>query len=547
MGKSKLTDEQKKKIIKDYVSNNNKTLTAKMNKVSISTITRVCDSDPTTVKKVEAKKEKNTLSLLETMDNTKGKRMELMDSLIDAMADKTKNLDLFTSVKDLATVYGIMVDKDLKFAEMQKYKNDVEDRFMKYIPARDIAKCFADINRSIDDREYREYWLEGGRGSTKSSFVSEKIIELLENDEKKCAVVLRKVKDTIKDSVHAQLEWALELLSETYPNIKEDWKITKSPLEMTKMSTGQKIFFRGADDYGKIKSLKPPKDKYIGVVWYEEFDQFAGMTEIRKINQSLIRGGEDFVLFYSYNTPISSRHFVNKEKIIAKDTRLVNRSDYRDVPPKWLGRAFIDEAEYMKSINKQIYDNEYLGEMTGTGDNVFNNIQLRDITDEEIAIFDNNLHGIDWGYYPDPFAYNDMHYDSSQRTLYIYFELEEHKKGNLALQELLLANGVYKDYRITADSNEPKSIGDFRMWGWNMRGAEKGPGSVDYGFKWLQSLNKIVIDNRRCPKTADEFSLYEYDKDKDGNLITGYPDGQNDHHIADVRYATEKIWKKRGK
>ncbi|MBO7732079.1 MAG: phage terminase large subunit, partial [Methanobrevibacter sp.] len=137
-----------------------------------------------------------------------------------------------------------------------------EDIFV-MIPAKDIASSFSDINRMIDDREYREYYLEGGRGSTKSSFISEKIIELIENNPKMCAVVLRKVKDTLKDSVFAQLEWALDTLGETYPHIKTDYKLTKSPLEITKISTGQKIYFRGADDYGKIKSLKPPKDMYI--------------------------------------------------------------------------------------------------------------------------------------------------------------------------------------------------------------------------------------------------------------------------------------------
>ena len=414
------------------------------------------------------------------------------------------------------------------------------------IPARDIAKTFVDINRDIDDREHREYYLEGGRGSTKSSFISEKIIELLENNPRMCAVVLRKVKDTMKDSVYSQLEWAVDKLSETYPDLKDDYKFTKSPLEIVKLSTGQRIYFRGADDYGKIKSLKTPTNMYVGITWYEEFDQFAGMNEVRKINQSLIRGGDDFIQFYSYNTPASSLHFVNVEKLLPKETRLLNTSSYLDVPKKWLGQAFIDEAEYLKSVNERLYQNEYLGIATGTGGNVFENLELREITDEEIKTFDTILCGIDWGYAPDPFAFNKMHYDKTQRIIYIYFELEERKKGNLELQDIMLDNGIEKNELIVADSNEPKSIGDFRIWGWNMRGAEKGPGSKEYGFKWLQTRTKIVIDPRRCPKTATEFSTYEYEQDKDGNYITGYPEGQEDHHIACTRYATERIWKKRG-
>ena len=241
----------------------------------------------------------------------------------------------------------------------RKEKKDEENDIYVVIPAKDIASQFCDVNRAIDDRDYREYYLEGGRGSTKSSFISEKIIELLENNPRMCAVVLRKVKDTLKDSVFAQLEWAIDTLSETYPGLKDRYKLTKSPLEITNTRTGQVIYFRGADDYGKIKSLKTPKDMYVGITWYEEFDQFAGMMEVRKINQSLIRGGDDFVQFYSYNTPASSQHFVNIEKIIPKDSRLVHLSDYRTVPKKWLGQAFLDEADFLKEVNERLYRNEY--------------------------------------------------------------------------------------------------------------------------------------------------------------------------------------------
>lgn len=424
-------------------------------------------------------------------------------------------------------------------------KQDESETFVT-IPAKDIASSFCDINRSIDDREYREYYLEGGRGSTKSSYISEKIIEILENNPKMCAVVLRKVKDTLKDSVFSQLEWAIDTLSETYPHIKTDYKLTKSPLEITKLSTGQKIYFRGADDYGKIKSLKPPKDMYIGITWYEEFDQFAGMNEVRKINQSLIRGGDDFIQFYSYNTPASSLHFVNVEKIIPKETRLVHLSDYRQVPKKWLGQAFVDEAQFVKSINERIYNNEYLGLMTGTGGNVFENLELREITDEEINTFDYIYQGMDFGWFPDPLAWTKCCYNPAQKTLYIFDEFVVNKMSNEEVwNNLKTKKNVTENDMITADSAEPKSIGDFRSYGCAMRGAEKGAGSVDYSMKWLSALAKIVIDQKRCPVSAQEFSTYEYQQDKDGNYISGYVDADN-HCIDSIRYALNSVWKKRG-
>ena len=424
--------------------------------------------------------------------------------------------------------------------EKQEAKEQDDDAIV-ILPAKDVASSFVDINRSIDDREYREYYLEGGRGSTKSSFISEKIIELLENNPRMCAVVLRKVKDTLKDSVFAQLEWAIDILGETYSKVKDNWKLTKSPLEMTNIKTGQKIYFRGADDYGKIKSLKTPANMYVGITWYEEFDQFNGMNEVRKINQSLIRGGEDFIQFYSYNTPASSLHFVNVEKLIPKATRLVHLSDYRNVPKKWLGQAFIDEADFLKSVNEKLYQNEYLGLMTGTGGNVFENIELREITDKEIETFDSNYYGLDFGWI-DPVAFNGMYYNPNRKELYIYEELHGSKISNEKLGEML---EPWKEELITCDSAEPKSIGDLKSYGYMARGAIKGPGSIEYSMKWLASLSKIIIDQKRCPYTAIEFSNYEFEQDKDGNYITSYPDG-DDHHISAVRYAMEQVWKKKG-
>ena len=427
----------------------------------------------------------------------------------------------------------------------KEQKEKAEENYI-VIPAKDVSSSFVDINRSIDDREYREYYLEGGRGSTKSSFISEKVIELLENNPRMCCVVLRKVKDTLKDSVFSQLEWAVDTLGETYPSIKADYRFTKSPLEITKISTGQKIYFRGADDYGKIKSLKTPKDMYVGITWYEEFDQFNGMEEVRKINQSLVRGGEDFIQFYSYNTPASTLHFVNVEKRIPKESRLVHLSDYRSVPKRWLGQAFIDEANYLESTNERLYQNEYLGLETGTGGNVFENVELRDITDEEIKTFDYIYMGMDFGWWPDPLAWTKMCYNPSQRTLYIFDEFVVNKMSNADVWETLKRDkGVTENDMIIADSAEPKSIGDFRSYGSTMRGAEKGPGSVDYSMKWLSALNKIVIDIKRCPVSAQEFSTYEYEQDKDGNYISGYVDADN-HCIDSVRYALNNVWKKRG-
>lgn len=72
--------------------------------------------------------------------------------------------------------------------------------------------------------------------------------------------------------------------------------------------------------------------------------------------------------------------------------------------------------------------------------------------------------------------------------------------------------------------------------GLRIYGVKKGPDSVDYGIRWLQSLDEIVIDKRRCPNTYREFVSYEYERNREGQFISAYPD-KNNHAIDAVRYA----------
>lgn len=543
----KLTDEQKKKIISDYVETNNYCETARKNNISETTVRRICkdEKNEEIKEKVEQKKVENTKAMLEMISETNNKRLNVISKLVNAIDEKATNLDFFTSVRDLASAYGVMIDKELKFAEMQKL-NLENNKLPVFLPAQNIGRAFVDLYRDIKERKHNDYWLEGGRGSIKSSFWSQIVPEELENNPNWCAICIRKVANTLKDSVYSQLEWGMDNLSETFPFINENWVKTKSPLEMRNKKTGQMIYFRGADDPGKIKSIKPPKEMYIALIIYEEFDQMTGMNEVRKIDQSVKRGGNEFITFRIYNTPKSKRHFVNVEKRLPNPKRLVHKSTYLDVPVEWLGQPFFDDAELLKQNNPTAYANEYLGEETGDGGNVFENIELREITDEEIENFDYLYQGMDFGWFPDPLAWTKMCYQPNKLTLYIFDEYVVNKMSNAKVWKYLQENkDVKNDDLITADSAEPKSIGDFQSYGSLMRGAKKGPDSVEYSMKWLSGLAKIVIDPRRCPKTAEEFTTYEYPQDKDGNYITGYVDADN-HCIDSVRYGTNPIWRRKG-
>lgn len=392
-----------------------------------------------------------------------------------------------------------------------------------------IAPSFYDVHWDIADGNHTHYWLSGGRGSTKSSFISVEIILGIMDDPNANAVVLRKVKENLKDSVFEQLVWAIDALG-----VNHLWEVPEAKLVLTYKPTGQKVLFRGADKPKKIKGTKVAKG-YIKYIWFEELDEFSGMEEVRMINQSLMRGGIKFIVFYSYNPPQSASNWVNSEKQFTRHDRLVHHSNYLTVPREWLGPQFLVEAEQLKETKPKSYDHEYLGEVTGTGGEIFDNVQCRPISDEEIASFYNIRRGLDFGYAIDPLAYNVMHYDRKYKRLYIFHELYKVRLSNHAAYEYISQENK-DNQEIIADSAEPKSISELNQYGLRMRPVKKGPDSVEYGIKFLQDLESIIIDDTRCPETAREFLSYELEKDAQGNWKAGYPD-KNNHTIDAVRYA----------
>ena len=181
------------------------------------------------------------------------------------------------------------------------------------------------------------------------------------------------------------------------------------------------------------------------------------MEDIRKINQSVIRGGNRFIELDVFNTPKSKQHFVNRELLVKKPDRIVVRSDYTQVPAEWLGQKFIDDAEFLKEHDLKAFENEYLGIATGDGGAVFENLEIREIIDEEIKSFDRIYNGVDWGWFPDPWAFNRVYFDAARRTLYIFDEAEENKKSNRQTADILInEKKLTSADLITCDAAEEK-------------------------------------------------------------------------------------------
>lgn len=403
-----------------------------------------------------------------------------------------------------------------------------------------IAGVFLPVHRDIKNMMHAEYWFKGGRGSTKSSFISIEIILGMIRDEQANAVVYRRVGNTIKDSVYEQLVWAIEVLG-----LSEHFTLRKSPLEIIRPGTGQRIMFRGADDPMKSKSIKLSKG-YFKYLWFEELAEFRGMEDVRTIKQSVFRGVDKGITFYSYNPPRSAQSWVNGEALKERSDRLVHHSTYQDVPKEWLKEAFIAEAEALKETNERAYRNEYLGEVTGTGGNVFENVKVRAITKQEIDAFGYTYSGMDFGWFPDPLHFVRCAYDPSRRMLWIYDEYRTIKTSNYDVYTVLVEQKeLQPSEEVIADSAEMKSVNDMRSFGMRCIAASKGPGSVRTSIRWLQSLSEIIIDPHKCPATAKEFIEYEYEQTRDGEYADVYPD-KNNHGIDAVRYAMNRVWMRAG-
>nr|DAQ55238.1 MAG TPA: terminase large subunit [Caudoviricetes sp.] len=485
--------------------------------------------------KIEKQKCTDIMSLAEIQQR---RSMIARGELTDSFGFAPDFSDQLKSMNDLEKTLAIKEARE----EQQKAEEKARLQGEYHIDLNIVPDVFHKMIRDIRAKKHSEYILPGGRGSMKSSTISLIIPELLKNNPNMHALILRKVGNTIKDSVYAQMKWAIDKL-----DLNEEFVCKVSPMEITYKPTGQKIYFRGADDPLKIKSIKP-EFGYIGIVWFEELDQFAGPEEIRNIQQSAIRGGNEAYKFKSFNPPRSKNNWANEYTTEAEekdDSALVVHSTYLDldIEQEWLGDIFLADAEHLKEVNPDAYENEYLGHANGNGGNIFEYIEERTITDEEISHFDRIYQGVDWGWFPDPYAFARLYYDHARETIYFLDEIGENKKSNDWTAAEIKKRG-YDDYVITCDSAENKSVNDYRDAGLPARGAIKGPGSVEYSMKWLQK-RKLVFDPARTPKALKEFKKYEYERDKDGNIISGYPDKDN-HFIDACRYATEEMWRRRG-
>ena len=109
-----------------------------------------------------------------------------------------------------------------------------------------IAPAHYALWRDVRAGGHREYWLRGGRGSGKSSFISAAILFGMLRHPSASAIIYRRVAATLRESVYEQMVWAIERFA-----LRDCFELRLTPLEIRCIPTGQRILFRGADNPGK--------------------------------------------------------------------------------------------------------------------------------------------------------------------------------------------------------------------------------------------------------------------------------------------------------
>lgn len=473
---------------------------------------------------------------------------QLVKAMLESTIDPSKEKAIKKVAKDLPaddmTVNALMTAGMIKsaisgnvqaFETLQAFRDKasaIEDINRNWcVPITDITVDFVEVYRAVHESfesgKYREIISKGGRGSIKSNFWAAVAEEVVYQDPKAHVVYTRRYKTDLRGSVYHQFQKTVMRHGKA-----EEWEFTTSPMMAKYKKTGQCVLFVGCDKPISLKSYNLPFG-YVKLLIHEECDEMAGVEQMDNVEDTFLRANTPSLDVKVFNPPKSASNFMNKYAMecMSKDGTFVTHSYYYNVPVKWLGQRFFDRANWFKEHKPKYYANNYLGEVVGTGGQIFENLEVRAITDEEIAGFGFDLHyGLDFGYeHPQTFIVS--HYDSETDTIYPIYEVWAKRCRNANFAKKI---EEYKSVEIIADSARPDNIADMNDWGFDVIGAVKrwkNKGRA-YCWEWLQQAAKIVVDPARTPHLASELQTLEHEQLRDGTFSSEYPDLGEDCTMA---------------
>lgn len=400
-------------------------------------------------------------------------------------------------------------------------------------------KINLEIDRSVFNDIYLKYQFHnnnryqiyfGGSSSGKSfSLAQRTVLDVFGG--KRNYLIVRNVQSTIKRSVLNEITKAINAFG-----LREYFDINKTDMIVTCNINDMQILFCGLDDVEKVKSITPKKG-VITDIWVEEATE-CDKNDIKQLDKRL-RGRSEVVkrLTLSFN-PILKDHWLFTEyfDIWEDDKQYVEKDNVSILKTTYKDNNFLapdDIAALENETDKYYYEVYTLGNWGTLGAVIFKNWRVEDFSGIEKS-FDNYRNGVDWGFAEDPFAYIKPHYDKMRKRLYICDEIEAVDLLNSESAPMVKEKAGHG--KVVCDSAEPKSVAEYKSLGVNAKGAKKGPGSIEYGIKFLQGLEIIIHPRCKCFKS--EINKYKYKEDKNGKVLP-VPVDKDNHLIDALRYAME--------
>lgn len=375
----------------------------------------------------------------------------------------------------------------------------------------------------IDDWEHKFYFLVGGYGSSKSYHVAVKLIKKLLQEKRK-ALVIREVFDTIRDSCFDLLEEVASAMG-----VEEYLTFTTSPMQV-RFKNGSRIIFKGMDKPAKLKSLNG-----VSVVWIEECSEvkYEGFKEILgRLRHPTLSNH----IILSTN-PVSKsnwcyKHFFQdrKNNVLILDDEELYRKRIMIVGNTYYHHSTVDDnffvpASYVEQLDDlQIHDPDLYrvarkGRFGINGTLVFPQfeIQPHEKVLELMKAVKSPLekNGMDFGFVTSYNAALRMLIDHEEKILYIYKEYYSRNKTDPEIAEDM---EDWKDIVIKADCAEPKAIKFYKQAGFRMKACKKFKGSRSMYTKKVKRFKKIICSDA-CPNTIDELKELTFAVDKDGEII----------------------------
>ena len=370
---------------------------------------------------------------------------------------------------------------------------------------------------------------KGGRGSGKSHFLAECIIETMLINPNTRIVCIREIQRSLKFSSKALIESKINSLG-----VSEYFEITLTEIR-AKRGNGL-IIFQGMQDHtaDSIKSLEG-----FDIAWVEEAQNLSKRS--LELLRPTIRK-ENSELWFSWNpeneTDAVDSFFKQMQDNHATDYILIH-ANFNDNP--FLPEELNKEQEYDRRFNPNTYEHIWLGGYNTKSDALIFKGKFR-VEKFSTDGLGNPYHGLDFGFANDPTAAIRCYIHD--RKLYI-----SHEAGAVGLEldyttEFLKERieNIHK-YVIRADNARPESISYLKRHGLSMiTPTIKGKGSIEDGIEFIRSFEAIII-HERCVETAREFRLYSYKTDPHSGDILPQILDENNHYIDALRYALEPLIK----